>query len=289
MKKINVFLILKKAFRILKILCLYLALLFFLLVGAVNLPFVHRSLTKKANEIFHEKGLPLHIGKVNLLISGKIGLQQAEIISGGSDTVVYAGKVNIAFRPIPLLFKRIVIKDLILNEAIVNLLTDTITGKLTLLSYLPVADKSAGKKKKTKNTWEINVDAMHLKNFRFLYNDPRKGILIQQNLDKADLIFDNFSLLQKSISVNYLRLEKANGKIDLTKTEKKKENVSPSPPFAWKIAVSNLQLQEVLISFNRHSGLLNNEIVTEFGKLSGKNLDLVANKIVISKLNTGGS
>ena len=137
-KKINAHLILKKAFHILKILCLYLALLFFLLVGAVNLPFVHSSITKKANNIFHEKGLPLHIGKITLLISGKIGLEQAEIITGSSDTILYAGNVNIAFRPLPLLFKRVVIKELTLNDAVVNLLTDSITGKLTLLSYLPV-------------------------------------------------------------------------------------------------------------------------------------------------------
>ena len=172
-KKINLHLTLKKAFQILKILCLYLAILFFLLVGAVNLPFVHRGLTNKANSILHEKGLPVHIGKVTLLVSGKIGIEQAEIITESNDTIVYAGMVNIAVRPVQLLFRRVVIKDLTVHDAVVNLLTDSITGKLTLLSYLPVSGKSPDKKQKKKNQWDINADAIHLKNIRFSYNAQR--------------------------------------------------------------------------------------------------------------------
>ena len=220
LKKINLLPTLKKAFHILKILCLYLAILFFLLVGAVNLPFVHKGLTNKANSILHENGLPLHIGKVTLLVSGRIGIEQAELITKARDTIVYAGLVKIAVHPFQLLFKRVVIKDLTIHDAVVNLSTDTITGKLTLLSYLPVSGKSPDKKQKKKNTWEINADAIHLKNIRFSYDAPKKGILINQKLYKADLLLENFSLLQKLISVSYLRLEKANGEIYLTKTEK---------------------------------------------------------------------
>lgn len=191
-----------------------------MLVGAINLPFVHRGITKKANNIFHEKGLPLHIGKVTLLLSGKIAVKQAEIITEENDTIVYAGEVNIAFRPIPLLFKRIVVKDLTIHDAVVNLLTDSITGKLTLLTYLPVSGKSDTKNKKEGKPWDIDADAIHLRNIRFLYSSPLNGMLIQQNLFKADLLIDNFSLLQKSISVNFLKLEKVNGKIELNTKEK---------------------------------------------------------------------
>ena len=102
-KRINLQISLKKAFQILKILCLYLVLFFFLLVGTVNLPFVHRSLTKKANSIFYDKGLPLHIGKVTLLVSGKIGIEKVEIITGSSDTILYAGSIRIAVNPVKLL------------------------------------------------------------------------------------------------------------------------------------------------------------------------------------------
>jgi len=285
LKKINLLPTLKKAFHILKILCLYLAILFFLLVGAVNLPFVHKGLTNKANSILHENGLPLHIGKVTLLVSGRIGIEQAELITKARDTIVYAGLVKIAVHPFQLLFKRVVIKDLTIHNAVVNLSTDTITGKLTLLSYLPVSGKSPDKKLKKKHTWDINADAIHLKNIRFSYNAPKKGILINQKLYKADLLLDNFSLLQKLISVSYLRLEKANGEIYITKTEKTEKNESPaSTPFAWKISLSDLQLNEILLSLNQRSGLLNTEIVSQFGKLSGKDLALISNKLLVSKL-----
>ena len=206
-----------------KILCLYLALLFFLLVGAVNLPFVHNSITKKANNIFHEKGLPLHISKITLLISGKIGIEQAGIITENSDTILYAGNIKIAIRPLPLLFKRVVINELTLNNCVVNLLTDSITGKLALLSFLPVRDKSADTPKKEGKAWDIEGKAVHLNNIRFLYSSAKNGISIKQNLYKADFLFNNFSLLQKIISVDYLRLEKADGEISSHENCKKQK------------------------------------------------------------------
>ena len=76
----------------------------------------------------------MHIGKVSLLVSGKIGIQQAEIITGGNDTIFYAGQVKVAFRPLPLLLRRVVIKDVSLHDAVVNLMKDSITGKLNCLS-----------------------------------------------------------------------------------------------------------------------------------------------------------
>ena len=95
-------------------------------------------------------------------------------------------------------------------------------------------------------------------------------------------MLDRFSLLQKLISVNYLRLEKLSGKFDLTKTEKKK--IPSPPPFAWKISVNNLQLLDILLSLNQKSESLGTEVISEFVKLSGNNLDFVSGKLVISKL-----
>ena len=181
--------------------------------------------------------------------------------------------------------KRVVIKDLKLHDAAVNLLKDSINGKLTLLSYLPVSDKSPDKKKKTENKWEINATAIHLKNIRFRYSAQRNGIMIREYLYKADFLLENFSLLQKLISVSYLRLEKANGEIYLTKSEKtEKKERAVSTPFAWKISISNLQLTETLFSLYQPSGQINTEIISEFGKLSGSDLALISNKLSVSKI-----
>jgi translocation and assembly module TamB len=283
-KRINLLFTLKKAFRILKILCLYLALIFFLLVGAVNLPFVQRIITRKANNIFHEKGLPLHVGKVTFLISGKVEIEKTEFIGAGNDTVVYAGKIKIAIHPFPLLLKRVDIKDLALNDVVVNLTADSISGKLKLLSYLKPGGKSNTVKKERK-AWDIEADAVHLKNIRFMYDSPKNGILIKQNLYKADVLFNKFSILQKLISVNYIRLEKADGKLDLNKTELiEKEGKKASGTFAWKISLNNLRIDETFFSLNQRSGLRNTEIVSKLARFDGSNIELQSNKLNISKL-----
>ena len=99
--------VIKKAFKILNYLALSLVLLFVLLVAIVNLPVVHKVITSKANQVLADAGIPVHIGKFTLLINGKIGIEEVEIIAAGKDTMVYAGNASINFRPLPLLFKKL--------------------------------------------------------------------------------------------------------------------------------------------------------------------------------------
>jgi len=96
----------KVALNIVKYLIGSLVLLFLLLVAAVNLPFVHTLITKKTNTILAEKGLPIHVGKITLLLNGKIGLDQLEIIRSDTDTILFAGKASVEMRPLQLLKKQ---------------------------------------------------------------------------------------------------------------------------------------------------------------------------------------
>ena len=71
---------------------------------------------KKTNTILAEKGIPVHVGKITLLINGKIGLKQLEIISTKTDTIIYAGKASVDIRPLPLLKKRVIVKNINLEN-----------------------------------------------------------------------------------------------------------------------------------------------------------------------------
>ena len=103
--------ILKVAVRILKYLFLSLVLLFLLLVGAVNLPFVHKLITQKTNTILAEKGIPVHIDGITLLLNGKIGINELAMVLPPNDTIIYAGKVRIDVSPLPLLSNKIKINQ----------------------------------------------------------------------------------------------------------------------------------------------------------------------------------
>ena len=124
---------LKITLRILKYVFLSLVLLFLLLVGAINLPVVHRGLTSTINSIFQDKGIPVNAGKISLLLTGEIGLGQIAIIKESGDTIVYAGNVNISVSPIQLLFRKLVINNANIQDVVVNLQKD----KKTIMVQYP--------------------------------------------------------------------------------------------------------------------------------------------------------
>jgi len=162
-----------------------LVILFLLLVGAVNLPVVHTFITSKANSILQQKGIPLHLGKVTLLLNGKVGVSDIEIILPQNDTVVYARNISVDVRPIPLLSKKVILNHVDLYDATVNILTDSASGELIIASLF----NSKGKTNKesevdsstNKNPWEINVRNVQFKNIRFKYSDATAGIIVMQN------------------------------------------------------------------------------------------------------------
>src|SRR6185436_8640414 len=119
----------KKVIRILKYVLLFLLLLVILFVGLINLPFVQRKITGTVNNTFSKNGLPIHVGELSFLLNGKIEIHQLEIKSRSGDTIVYAGNVNVSLSPIALFSNRILIYNVELSEAVVNLLTDKNSGE----------------------------------------------------------------------------------------------------------------------------------------------------------------
>jgi hypothetical protein len=214
----------KKAFKILNYLVMTLVVLFVLMVAIVNLPAVHKVITRKANQVFADAGIPVHVGKFTLLINGKIGIGDVEIISTGRDTIVYAGNASVNFRPFPLLFKRFEIESIHLDNVIVALKSDEKTGKLNLLSVFSSGAQQNENSKKNIQTeknepWEISLKTAVLKNIRFSYFDQQGGISFVQSLKKAQFTFNEFSILNKTIKADKITLEEPDGRVGIWSSE----------------------------------------------------------------------
>ena len=279
----------KSAIKIVKYLFVLLVLLFLLLVAAINLPFVHRLITKKANTILAEKGIPVRIGKATLLLNGKIGIYQIEILKPGTDTVIYAGRTTVDVYPVPLLSKKLVIKSIQLSEVVANILTDSVTGEMNIVSVFKTNASEPQKPEKetvkTENTnpWEIIVENIHLKKIRVKYSDPTAGILVQQKLEKADINFDIFSLLNKQIDVGNAEIDKPVGLVSVWEANEKTEDKTGEPS-TWKFSLQDLEINDLLFTLDQPDAKQRIEVALKTGNISLDKLDLASRKILVRKI-----
>ena len=165
----------------LKYVCLSLFVLIFLLLVAINLPIVHKLITSKANSIFVDKGWPVHIGGFSLLLNGEIGLSQVEIIPSPGDTILYAGSLRVSVSPGGLLHKQLIVKNIVLQHIVLNLLVDSATGDLEITRlFASPSPKAKDTTQKKPSAWDIGLQQVSLRDIRLRFIDPRHGIGIQE-------------------------------------------------------------------------------------------------------------
>jgi hypothetical protein len=278
---------LKVAIHILKYLFVSLVLLFLLVVVTVNLPFVHQLITQKANTIFAGKGIPIRAGKITLLINGKIGLKQLEFITPATDTIVYAGKASVDVRLLPLLKKRVIVKNIKLENVVANIITDEQTGKLNIVSLFSKTetDKTPVVKDTTQTgaSWEIRVGDIDFKNIRFVYSDAPGGILVKQSLEKVEIEFDYFSLLNQQIDIEKLKIRKSEGLVAVWETPDKTEEETESEN-AWKFSLKNFEISDLIFTLDQSDAGQRMDITLNKGQFSLDKLDLSTREILVDKI-----
>jgi translocation and assembly module TamB len=269
----------KKAIRVLKYVLL--SLLFFILIIAivVNTPFAQKIITAKLNNLFAEKGWPVHVGELSLAVTGKISVVKLEIKSSSGDTIVYAGNVNIKISSLALFSNRVLIQNAELKDAVVNWQKqDT-----TLISMFQSSSPQTSNDDKRKSSWDLTIKEVHLNNIRFLYTDSLKGILIRQTLQSGDLTFDNFSILKKQIDVDHINLKKADGFLSVGKAVDTLD--TDSSPSTWKFSARSLELTDINYMLEQPDETQKTSMSLKHAEIAVKDLDLSKRELNILQLN----
>lgn len=277
MGKVIPFMPVNRTFKILKYLILGLALLFTLVLIGVNLPFIQRLITEKANAFFLKKDLPVHVDNISLLINGKIGVTRPLIMNNQGDTMVYVEKIRVFVRIFPLLLKKVKVNNLTLRDARVQISTDVTTGKLDLVALFSQGGKNP-KKKKSGKKWDIQVSSVNLKNIRFTYNDSLHGIRIDQSIGNFYARFDRFSLTRRQLYAAYLDLENVKGGIILRPGTPKKNNRN-KPQSSWKFKLDQSALKDILFTLRQPVESRGIEVSLGRGGISDAGFDLAGSRI----------
>ncbi len=276
-----------KVFRVFQTLIISVALIFVLLVGAVNLPFVHTFLTSQTNHFLSKKEIPLHIGKISLLLNGKIGISEIEIIETGNDTVIYAGFASVDVKPFPLFSKRVIVNKLNLSNVVAHLATNDSTGQLNIISVFTAGKNTPDTPEKdtaqTASSWEINVKEVVANNISFKYDDKPGGILVELKLEKAKIEFSSFSLLNKQIDIAEVKLDTPVGKVAIWQTEKP-ETENDGEMLAWNFSANELKINNLNFVFEQPDLQQQLAITLKKGEFTLEKLNLAAHEIKIGNI-----
>lgn len=277
----------KRVIKIFKYLILCLAILFVVLLIAVNLPFSQRFISEKANRFFSKKNLPVQVEKITLQITGKIGITNIQIVKDPADTIVYAKQIKASVRIFPLLRRNVIVKSLTINDATVNIKADSVTGVPDLISIFTNGENTDKKPEgKQGKKWNIGINSVNLKNVRFSYHDHFRGILIFESLRKLSVDFVSFSIANHQISAGHLDLESAIGGIDLNNPGKKSQSkTSNKPGDSWKFILSRSDLKNIQFTLHQSDKKQRMEFAIIEGNISNAGINLSDQRIAFEEVN----
>ncbi len=260
-----------------------------MLLLAVNLPPGQRFITSKVNGFFRDKNIPAHVEKITLLLNGKIGLKELQVIQNSNDTILYVRNLRIAFNPIPLIFKKIKVGNLTMEHAVVNLATNDSTGVLNLLSLFPSNSKSKDTSSVKKKQWDIQVRSVNLNNIRFKYRDVYHGIQMRHTSKIIYVRFSRFSTLAREINASYVNLEQISFQMaQNTPYAEKLPEKSISSPVKWKFNLNNADLKNISFSLDQPEVRQRMAVALDEGTISKSHVDLGQHIIDIGLLQLSG-
>ncbi len=240
-----------------------------LLFAIINLPFSQKFATRQVNQILEQSHVPIHIHAIKRILPTSVKVQGVAITGLSGDTIIYAGELHANCRLLALSRKKVVLRDLDLEQATVYLARNNNTGKINIASAFQSGKQAdSPKQKKGKANWEISVKEGELTGITFRMNDAVSGVHIAQDVSAIKLKKFLISLAERSISAHTLDLSGVDGGIQLSPSEGSVSENNSSPP--WTFELLNLIMNHVGFSFHQPANEFKLDVALEKGRIKAK-------------------
>jgi len=248
----------------------------------LNLPFTQRYATLQVNKILSSSGVPIQMDAIRKILPGSVRIQGITINGPLGDSIIYAGELHTDIHLVSLLRHKVLLKDLELDAALVELYRNTNAQKLNIAEAfgggknqaLPPGEKPPGK-------WRISIRNGLLTNIHFRMNDSLSGLHIEQDVSLLELSNFDISLHKKKINLGSILLENALGLVHLApslKPPKKKKG----PP--WNLGFQKLEMEETDFEFSRASDSIKIRGMIGKGNIRANAIDLVSRSVDINRI-----
>ena len=87
----------------------------------VNLPFAHRFITSKVNNILSNAHIPITINSIGTILPNSIVVNGITLSGIKGETIIYAEKAGVTVATLALIRKRVLITSVILSNPAINL------------------------------------------------------------------------------------------------------------------------------------------------------------------------
>ena len=253
-----------------------------LLFAILNLSFTQRFATKKVNQILAHSGLPIQIDAIKQILPPLVKLQGVTINGINGDTIIRVGKLDANCRLISLMRKKVVIRDVIIDQAAVELLMNYASRSLNIAETFQAVPKTEEEKaEKEKAKWMISIRHGDLSGIHFIMSDSISGLHISQNVSGVELKSFRISLLESEIMCQSINMLSADGWLSLTPRSAPAKKKTGLP---WNISLLDIDLNEIDFTFQKPADSLKLETRIGMAKIRANEMDLRSRIVDIQKL-----
>jgi len=124
----------------------------------LNLPFTQRYATRQVNHILSRASVPIHLEDIRKIMPGSVNIQGIVISDQEGDTIIFVGELQADIRLVSLLRSHVMLKEVLLDGALVELTRRNSAEKLNIAAAF-----QSGRKKdfvpfeKQPTKWKISI------------------------------------------------------------------------------------------------------------------------------------
>ena len=187
-------------------------LLFLVVAGIIQIPAVQTKIVHAATSFVSNKThTRVEINHVSISFPKSVVIEGLFLEDRNKDTLIYAGKakVNIVLRD--LLFNKICINNIDLENLNVNLYstkTDSLFNYNFLLTAFADTTKVDTTLSKKPSAWTFTIDHVTLQHIRLRYDDEFGGMNVSASLEKLEMKLNEINFEKSVYAIDDLLVEK---------------------------------------------------------------------------------
>jgi hypothetical protein len=251
----------KRVFKIVGILLLFILLLSGSITLSLRIPSVQNYIAQKAvNYISNKIGTKVEIKSFQWSLFRNLDIKGFYMADKKGDTMIYAGTLNADISYWSLLKKEFKIKGISLEDAKIYLQNDT-SGNLNLSAlFADTKNSLANKAKPVSDTTSkslsllIELEKLTLTNTDFKFEDLKKHLLVSVFLPSCKIDVNKLALQNKLIDIHNVSIDGVRAAVTV---EAKDENIPPPPtdvfrflPPGWVIRWDGASLSNSSFAYN---------------------------------------
>ena len=226
-------------------------LLFLVVAGIIQIPAVQTKIVHAATSFVSNKThTRVEIDHVSISFPKSVVIEGLFLEDLNKDTLIYAGKAKVNIVLSDLLFNKISVNNIELENLNLNLYsskTDSLFNYNFLLTAFADTTKVDTSQSKKPSAWTFTVDYITLQQIRVRYDDEFGGMNVSASLEKLELKLNEINFAKSLYAIDDLMVEKLNANVLLTEAVNKssKKSTTQLP----KITANNIQINNSTVTF----------------------------------------